>query len=62
MRQVTFKDRQADRSAARLPLGDISAPFSSMSTVNCTEELDFRLIFEEDGRQTAGTCHFLDVS
>lgn len=23
MRQVTFKDRQADRSAARLPLGDI---------------------------------------
>lgn len=25
-----------------------------MSTVNCTEELDFRLIFEEDGRQAAG--------
>nr|XP_033489850.1 nuclear factor of activated T-cells, cytoplasmic 3-like [Epinephelus lanceolatus] len=25
-----------------------------MSTVNCAEELDFRLIFEEDGRQTAG--------
>ncbi|KAK2842830.1 hypothetical protein Q5P01_013030 [Channa striata] len=25
-----------------------------MSTANCAEELDFRLIFEEDGRQTAG--------
>lgn len=25
-----------------------------MSTVNCAEELDFRLIFEDDGRQTAG--------
>ncbi|XP_059190881.1 nuclear factor of activated T-cells, cytoplasmic 3-like [Centropristis striata] len=25
-----------------------------MSTVNCSEELDFRLIFEEDGRQAAG--------
>ncbi|GLD74744.1 nuclear factor of activated T-cells, cytoplasmic 3-like protein [Lates japonicus] len=25
-----------------------------MSAVNCAEELDFRLIFEEDGRQTAG--------
>lgn len=25
-----------------------------MSTVNCAEELDFTLIFEDDGRQTAG--------
>lgn len=25
-----------------------------MSTLSCAEELDFRLIFEEDGRQTAG--------
>lgn len=25
-----------------------------MSTANCAEELDFRLIFEEDGRQTTG--------
>uniref|UniRef100_UPI0037E921FB nuclear factor of activated T-cells, cytoplasmic 3-like n=1 Tax=Semicossyphus pulcher TaxID=241346 RepID=UPI0037E921FB len=25
-----------------------------MSTLNCAEELDFRLIFEEDSRQTAG--------
>lgn len=29
-----------------------------MSTANCAEELDFRLIFEEDGRQTTGTSYF----
>lgn len=50
-----LKDRQVG-------LTDISCVAGSMSTLNFAEELDFRLIFEDDGRQTAGTCHFGDVS
>lgn len=56
MRQVSFKDRQVGLTAAR---GDIWRLSSSMSTLNFAEELDFRLIFEDDGRQTAGNLRVI---